>query len=200
MTTMKPESRALERAELRVEPGPGGKDVIRGYAAVFRSPSVDLGGFKEVILPGAFDRGLADADVRALVNHDPSLLLGRNTAGTLRLAVDDRGLAVEIDPPGTYASDDLLKNIRLKNITGMSFRFYVAAGGDNWRNGPEGVLRELTDVEIDDVSVVTYPAYKATEVSVRSAEAARACARSYFRSDGWLLHSWARLRIAKADL
>ena len=92
-----------EGLELRAKEG-GGK-TLTGYAAVFDSLSEDLGGFREIIKPGAFDRALKDKhDVRALVNHDNSLLLGRTASGTLRLSTDERGLKYEIDMLDTTAA------------------------------------------------------------------------------------------------
>jgi hypothetical protein len=193
--TITPETRSLSAPELRVAEADG-KPVIAGYAAVFNSLSEDLGGFREVIRPGAFARGLAGADVRALVNHDPTLVLGRNRAGTLRLAEDSRGLKVEIDPPDTQAGRDVLTSIRRGDIDGMSFRFYVAAGGETWRSEPSGVIRELTD----DVSVALYPAYRATDVSVRCLEALESFRRSQPRRTPLRDRAVRTLRLITADL
>ena len=85
---------------------------IKGYAAVFNSPSEDLGGFFETIRPGAFGEAIEECDVRALVDHNPSLILGRLKAGTLRLAEDDRGLACEIDPADTNTGRDIVVSPR----------------------------------------------------------------------------------------
>src|SRR5207237_2451325 len=186
----------LVAGELRGEAVVEGKlPTIVGYAAVYRSLSEDLGGFREILKPGVFSRSLkSGADVRALVDHNPSLLLGRSKAGTLRLAEDDRGLRVEIDPPNTTAARDLVENLRLGNVSGMSFRFYVE--DDAWTNDDAGPVREVRSAAIDDVSVVTYPAYPATEVALRSLEAHR---RSQPRQTPRRSHAERLVRLALAD-
>jgi HK97 family phage prohead protease len=143
---------------------------IVGYAAVFESESVDLGGFTERIARGAFAGTLA-ADVRALWNHDPMHVLGRTKAGTLRLQEDDRGLAIEIDPPDTQTARDVITLIERGDISGMSFGFRTVK--DNWAKVAGKWLRTLLEVELFDVSPVTYPAYPATEVSLRAATDAK---------------------------
>jgi HK97 family phage prohead protease len=145
---------------------------IEGYAAVFNSLSEELFGFREIIMPGAFDRALREGhDVRALVNHDPNQILGRTKSGTLKLSVDERGLMAEIDPPDTQAARDALTSIKRGDIDGMSFAFRTIT--DNWRMEDGEQIRELVDVELLDVSVVAYPAYSATQVSARAIEHAR---------------------------
>src|SRR5688572_16787467 len=92
------ELRYLSTTELRVEGDKSPK--IRGYAAMFDAWSEKLFGlFREKIRAGAFAKTIQEADIRALVNHDPNYILGRNRAGTLSLREDGRGLAVEILPP-----------------------------------------------------------------------------------------------------
>ncbi len=177
MSTTTTETRAIRTdvAELRVL-DEGGKPKIVGYAAVFNSFSEDLGGFREIIRPGAFANALKEnQDVRALVNHDPSLLLGRTKAGTLKLSEDTRGLRVEIYPPETTAGKDNVESIRRGDIDGMSFGFEVRGGGKAqvWREENGKTIRELHDLNLFDVSPVTYPAYPATTVAVRSLEAWR---------------------------
>jgi uncharacterized protein len=142
---------------------------IAGRAALFDSVSEDLGGFRERIRPGAFGASLAADDVRALFNHDPNVILGRNRAGTLRLAEDERGLGIEIDPPDTQAARDLMVSIARGDVSQMSFGFSVAAGGQVWeKDARGGVLRTLTAVRLFDVSPVVFPAYPDTGVAVRA--------------------------------
>ncbi|WP_337175385.1 HK97 family phage prohead protease [Paludisphaera sp.] len=198
-TRPQPDTRSLPAAELRVDQVDG-KGRIVGYAAVFDSFSNDLGGFREVIRPGAFAAAIAGADVRLVVNHDPSLILGRTRNGTLRLAEDSRGLRVEADPPDTQMARDYMALIDRGDLSEMSFRFYMHEDPDRgqlWRSGPDGVIREITEfARIDDVSIVAYPAYRATEVSVRSLDGARRAAASV---DPWAFRAEVELMIAAAD-
>jgi HK97 family phage prohead protease len=168
---MEKERRVLAfKPELR---GEGEERRIVGYAAKFNSRSVDLGGFFEEIDPGAFDRALKEEhDVRALVDHNPTLILGRTTSGTLALSVDKEGLLAEIQPPDTQASRDIQESLRRGDVTGMSFAFAVIA--DEWRTEDKVPIRVLRDLDLFDVSVVTYPAYPETEVSMRAKDRARA--------------------------
>lgn len=149
-----------------------------GYAAKFNSRSVDLGGFQEVLAPGAFDRAIRENhDVRALIDHIPSKIIGRTASGTLRLAVDSTGLAVENDLPDTQAARDLIVSMERGDVTGMSFGFRVMPDGDSWARDDSGVLiRTVNDLELFDVSAVTYPAYPQTEVSARCLEMAKRAA------------------------
>ncbi len=164
------ERRALPAAEIRAADG---ERKIVGYAAVFNSQSEDLGGFREIIMPGAFDRALREAqDVRALWNHNPDIVLGRTKSGTLALSIDEKGLRCEISPPDTQAANDVLASIRRGDVDGMSFGFRTLT--DNWRMQEGEPIRELVDLELLDVSPVAYPAYPATQVSARALHQAAA--------------------------
>lgn len=149
--------------------GEGRPPLIRGHAAVFNKLSENLGGFREVIAPGAFDGVLGD-DVRALFNHDGSLILGRSTAGTLRVGIDSEGLTYEIDPPDTQYARDLLVSLERGDVRESSFGFRVAHGGDRWDENEDGVLiRTITRVaRLFDVSPVTFPAYPDTDSTKRA--------------------------------
>jgi HK97 family phage prohead protease len=139
---------------------------ITGYAAVFNQEA-DLGFFREVIKPGAFKRSIdSGADVAALVQHDPAMIIGRSKAGTLTLAEDDKGLRVEITPPDTMVGRDVVTNLRAGNLDKMSFGFFVK--GEELKKVNGRWLREVTDVDLFDVSVVTFPAYEGTSVQARS--------------------------------
>lgn len=162
------ERRAFSVTELRVAEGDAPK--ITGYAAVFNSFSVDLGGFVERIRPGAFSKTVMKADVRALWNHDPNYVLGRTKSGTLKLEEDAKGLRIEIEPPDTQWATDLVKSIKRGDVDQMSFGFRAIT--DEWTKENGKQVRELIEVELFDVSPVTFPAYKATKVGVRTALAA----------------------------
>ncbi len=167
------EQRMCSQAELRVEDGPDGKPAkIVGYAAVFNSKSENLGGFREIIKPGAFDRTLADkADVRGLFNHNSDIPLGRTTAGTMELSTNKTGLRYTITPPDTQAARDVMASIRRGDVDGSSFSFTVGEGGDDWHEDKDGrVTRTLTDVDLFDVGPVTFPAYLKATAAVRSLE------------------------------
>lgn len=155
------EIRALQNCELRT----AGNHKLVGYAAVFNQLSEPLGNFRELIRPGAFTRTLqAGADVRALVDHDPSRIIGRTKSGTLQLREDNRGLLANIDLPDTSVGHDLYESVKRGDLSSMSFGFRSIE--DTW---PTRDRRELIQCDLLDVSVVTFPAYPQTEVQVRGA-------------------------------
>lgn len=146
---------------------------LRGYPIVFYSLSEDFGGWKERILPSAVDRTLSEGlDVRAYFDHDPSKVLARTRAGTLRLKKDNHGLHMEAEPDTAQQwVRDLMRSIRRGDITGMSFRFRVRT--DDWKMEDGMPIREVKDMVIGEVSVVSEPAYPSTDVAYRSFEAFR---------------------------
>ena len=169
----------IERRTFKMEFRTTGKDeppMIRGVAAVFNSLSEYLGEFREQILPGAFRLALIDADVRALFNHDPSMILGRTTAKTLRLAETDQGLEYECDLPDTSYARDLMTCMRRGDINQCSFGFSVDDDGVTFQKDSEGVwTRTIHVVErLYDVSPVTYPAYPDTTCAMRSLDKIKA--------------------------
>ena len=160
------ERRTFDCGGLSVERRADESPQIVGHAAVFNALSVDLGGWREQIEPGAFTQAIREDDVRALLNHSPDVVLGRNRAGTLSLEEDRTGLRVAIDPPDTQAARDLVVSIERGDITQMSFGFRVRPSGANWAETDDGIIRTLTSVSLFDVSPVTFPAYPDTDVVV----------------------------------
>ena len=141
---------------------------VEGYASVFNSMSEDLGGFREIILPGAFKNALND-DVRALYNHDSNYLLARTTSGTLELKEDDKGLYYRFEMPNTSYGNDLLELYRRGDLTQSSFGFTVDK--DSWRMEEGQHIRYIESVSsLFDVSAVVYPAYAQSSSGLRSAE------------------------------
>lgn len=164
-------------AELRAD-GQGDEMAIGGYAALFNSPSHNLGGFIERIAPGAFTRSLQSTpDVKALFNHDANMILGRTKSGTLALSTDERGLKWRaVLDPNNSDHRNIHASIKRGDISDCSFAFTVEPGGDDWQeaDGADDVYanRTLKDVNLLDVSAVTYPAYGGTSVDARCFDSA----------------------------
>lgn len=141
----------------------GDGNTLTGYAAVFDSPSEPLP-WRETVARGAFAKTLKEgADVRLLIDHE-GVPLARTKSGTLKLMEDERGLKVEaeLDPSNPDAAR-VLSALRRGDLSQMSFAF--DAMRDSWSaNGKE---RELQEVRLYDVSVVTFPAYEETVAEVR---------------------------------
>ena len=153
-------------AELRVAQDQ--ENLLTGYSAVYNVWSNSMVGFEERITEGAFDRAIEEQqDVRALWNHDPNFVLGRTKSGTLKLSSDSHGLKVDINPPDTQWAKDLVESVRRGDVDQMSFGFIVRK--DKWYEDRDtGIAkRELIDVDLFDVSPVTYPAYPETSLSAR---------------------------------
>ena len=141
---------------------------VEGYASVFNSMSEDLGGFREIILPGAFSNVL-DNDVRALYNHDSNYLLARTTSGTLELKEDEKGLYYRFEMPNTSYGNDMLELFRRGDLTQSSFGFTVEK--DSWRMEDGQQVRYIERVgSLFDVSPVVFPAYSQASSGLRSAE------------------------------
>ncbi len=155
------------------------KKTIEGYAAIYDVPA-DMGWYTEYIRAGAFAKTLKEADVRALFNHDPNQVLGRNKSGTLQLSSDKKGLKYIADLPGTRAAEDVYELISRGDVSQSSFAFKTVK--DNWfteqvtaQDGTKLTrdARELLEVRLYDISPVTYPAYIQTSVGARDMFAAQ---------------------------
>ena len=155
--------------EMRVKSEEGAARKIVGYAAKFNSLSEEMWGFREQIAPGAFTEALKKSDVRALFNHDPNYVLGRQSAGTVSLTEDDVGLHYEIDPPDTQWARDIVSSIERGDIAESSFAFSMAGGVEEWDDTATPAIRTIRSVgNLYDVSPVTYPAYPEATTGVRS--------------------------------
>lgn len=155
---------------------------IEGYFAVFDSPYVLWDGASEIVKPGAFD-GCLSGDIRALINHDTSLVLGRTKAGTLTLRQDARGLwgSIRINQADQDAVN-LYSRVQRGDVDQCSFGFdikrenFVDLGGGQFR-------WEIEEVDpLYEVSVCTFPAYTETSVSARQQQLADIQAR---RAESW---------------
>ena len=153
----------LAKAEWR-ESGAGAQfRTLAGYASVFNTPSEDLGGFREIIAPGAFTRALASPDlsVALLWNHDPDTVMASTRNGTLELKQDQKGLRMwaRVDMED-FDAQRVVGKIRSGLVDQMSFAFTIAEGGDEWEVRDGNNWRTVNDVNgLYDVSAVTYPAY-----------------------------------------
>ena len=180
------ERRILLTSELRTSPQIEGLDddnddedrSISGYAARYNSLSGDLGGFRECIAPGAFrDIVKSGADVVALFNHDPNMVLGRVSAGTLKLTDDANGLHFACSLPDNQTGRDLHTSVKRGDVAGCSFSFVLGDDDQDWNQVTDPDDRSQTYVrrtikafrKIVDVGPVVFPAYDSTSVSARSA-------------------------------
>ena len=195
---MEIERRVFKMTELRAPPEEGDGRTIAGHAAVFDELSEDLGGFREKIEPGAFTDTLKNDDVRALFNHNADYILGRTSAGTLRLREDKRGLIFENDVPETSYGSDLLVSIRRGDVSEMSFAFVALV--DEWEKGSEKELdtRTLKVVRLFDASPVTFAAYPQTDVATRSLQAWRSGMES--EADEERADRLRRMRLLEAEI
>lgn len=142
---------------------------IEGYFSVFNSRYELWDGAYEVVLPGAFD-GETKKDVRALINHDSTLVLGRTTAGTLELREDDYGLWGSILVNGSdQDAVNLYERVKRGDVDQCSFGFDIVDEDIEYSDGNPTVWK-IKKVRLYEVSVVTFPAYEATSVQARKNE------------------------------
>ena len=165
--------RAFEAEDFEIREDSDGL-TFRGYAAVFNSPSEDLGGFREFIQPGAFARSInasmngKRSPIKMFLNHNQDIVLASTRAKTLSLSEDERGLVAEARLPandqGRYVADAVSRG----DIDSMSFGFQVDGGPKGERWSSDKTERTLLAVRLYEVSPVTgWPAYTATTASVR---------------------------------
>lgn len=188
----------VPEADLTLETRANGTQVIAGYAAVYNRLSLPLREgstqFREIILPGAFDKILnrqrGKQDTVALLNHNSDLILGRTSSGTLELSSDDKGLRMSIVPPDTQVGRDTLELVRRRDLRGASFAFTLDVRSDEqWTKDDDGPIRQIREVrQLYDVSVVLTPAYPSSSVAVAM--------RSY---EAWLASQTTEEPAAQAD-
>jgi len=163
------QTRSLQ-TELKTRAEPDAQDMyIEGYFAVFGRETELWPGAYEEIAPGAFDETLNN-DIRALINHDTTLVLGRNKAGTLELKADSYGLwgRVKINPNDSDAVN-LYERVKRGDVDQCSFGFNILEEITDWRD--DGTVKwTITKIDLHEVSVCTFPAYEETGVQARKAE------------------------------
>jgi HK97 family phage prohead protease len=166
--------------ELQIETRSSGREAIRGLAVPYNRLSLDLGGFRERILPGAFDKVLnrqrGKGEILSYYNHNSDMLLGRESAGTLEIIADDRGISYVVEPPDTSAGRDVLALVRARLLTGSSFAFTVNQRGERYTTDESGkAIREIVEAsglyEVGPVNVPAYGSATTAVVSRRSYEA-----------------------------
>lgn len=145
---------------------------IQGYAIMFDTESVDLGGFVEIIKPTALD-AVDLSDVKLIYAHENNQILARASAGNLQTKVDSKGLFFIATLADTTLANDVYADIQAGNLRGMSFGFTIADNGDTWTRQPDGkLLHTVTQIgQVGELTVTAYPAYQDTSVELkRSAE------------------------------
>lgn len=146
--------------------------IIEGYFAVFNRQAELWPGAIEEIAPTAFDKTLGN-DIRALTDHETLLVLGRNKAGTLELKTDSHGLwgRIKINPNDTDAVN-LYERVKRGDVDQCSFGFNIVAENTEWRD--DGTVKwTITEIDLHEVSVCTFPAYVETGVQARKSEVAQ---------------------------
>lgn len=163
------QTRSLQ-TELKTRVEPDAQDMyIEGYFAVFGRETELWPGAYEEIAPEAFDETLNN-DIRALINHDTTLVLGRTKAGTLELKTDSYGLwgRVKINPKDSDAVN-LYERVKRGDVDQCSFGFNITSEETDWRD--DGTVKwTITGIDLHEVSVCTFPAYEDTGVQARKAE------------------------------
>lgn len=147
---------------------------ISGYALVYNTLSEDLGGFREQFSPEAFAKQFqGKTNIRALKNHDDTLVLGTESAGTVRIRNDSKGIAYEIDIPETTYGNDLLVSIERGDITGMSFTFLMRNDGFSVAKAGDQIIRTVKEARLLEISPVTFPAYSSSFINQEEVSAMR---------------------------
>lgn len=172
-----------------------GEHSIEGYFSVFNSTYELWPGATESVAPGAFTDTLGN-DIRALVNHDSTLVLGRNKAGTLELREDSHGLwgKIKVNPNDVDAMN-LYERVKRGDVDQCSFGFQIEDEETEFHD--DGSIHwTIRKVNLFEVSVCTFPAYEATEVSARKADFQEIQKR---QTEKWRAEMHAKLNKEVAD-
>ena len=191
-TTQRQLRTALSEFQTRED---GGDLIIEGYFAVYNSNYDIAEGMSESIAPGAFSETLGN-DIRALTNHDTSLVLGRNRAGTLDLKDDSHGLwgSIRINPKDQDALNTYAR-VQRGDVNQCSIGFNILSEETDFRE--DGSIHwTITKIDLFEVSVCTFPAYEETNISARKHDAEEIKKR---RSDAWKEQILNRLKGVKTD-
>lgn len=141
--------------------------VIRGYAALYDVPTNVAGYYIERIAPGAFSETIANNDVLALISHDWGRVIGRQSAGTLRLKDTPLGLHFELDADLTTPSgQEIFGNVRRRDVKGCSFGFYVLR--EDWDDSGDDLVRTIQEIDLLEISILSRPQYETTSAWVSS--------------------------------
>ena len=146
--------------------------VIEGYFAVFNKPTELWTAAYEELAPEAFNETLGN-DIRGLINHDTTLVLGRNKSGTLELKADSHGLwgRIQINPNDSDAVN-IYERVKRGDVDQCSFGFNILKEDTDFRD--DGTVKwTIRKVDLHEVSVCTFPAYEETGVQARKAEIAQ---------------------------
>lgn len=168
-----------------------------GYAALFDTWT-DIGGmWRERIAPGAFTKSLQERDVLALHSHDSGRVVGRLGAGTLTLREDAKGLAFENPLPDTNDGRDLIVQLERGDIAGMSIGFVSVRS--EWDETKDVTERTILEALLFEITYTAYPAYRDTEVALRSLEQVRDERRDHNRAGAGARLAARRARQAQLD-
>lgn len=144
------------------------ESIIEGYFALYEQETELFPGSYEIITKGAFDNTLNN-DIRALWNHNTQFVLGRNKTGSLELKADDKGLFATIKMPKTQYASDLYELVQRGDVDQCSFGFNIPTNGETLEELASGGYRwRINEVDLHEVSVVTFPAYENTSVQARA--------------------------------
>jgi HK97 family phage prohead protease len=153
--------------EFRALEEPDGAKKIEGYFIVYEQPTELWKDFYEQVGRGSARKSIANNDIRALYNHDPKIVLGRNKSGTLKLYEDDYGVKGVIDVNETdLEASNVYARVKRGDITGASFGFRPLKE-ETQKKPKGGVLVTIEDMDLIEISICAFPAYPQTSVYSR---------------------------------